>query len=46
MSEQKASEELKIASIPEILPVLPLAGAFVFPKMLFRWKFPAIPRSA
>jgi ATP-dependent Lon protease len=32
---QKASEELKIASIPEILPVLPLAGAFVFPKMLF-----------
>ena len=35
MSEQKASEEMKIASIPEILPVLPLAGAFVFPKMLF-----------
>lgn len=31
----KASEELKIASIPEILPVLPLAGTFVFPKMLF-----------
>ena len=35
MSEQKASEEMKIVSIPEILPVLPLAGAFVFPKMLF-----------
>jgi ATP-dependent Lon protease len=32
---QKPSEELKIARIPEILPVLPLAGAFVFPKMLF-----------
>ncbi|MBN2439340.1 MAG: endopeptidase La [Deltaproteobacteria bacterium] len=32
---QKASGEMKIASIPEILPVLPLAGAFVFPKMLF-----------
>ncbi|MFZ4437708.1 MAG: endopeptidase La [Syntrophales bacterium] len=32
---QKTSEELKIANIPEILPVLPLAGAFVFPKMLF-----------
>lgn len=34
MSE-KPPEELKIAQIPEILPVLPLAGAFVFPKMLF-----------
>jgi ATP-dependent Lon protease len=32
---QKSSEEMKIAQIPEILPVLPLAGAFVFPKMLF-----------
>ena len=26
---------MKIIQIPEILPVLPLAGAFVFPKMLF-----------
>ena len=34
MSE-KPPEELKIAQMPEILPVLPLAGAFVFPKMLF-----------
>ena len=34
MSE-KPPEELKIAQIPEILPVLPLEGAFVFPKMLF-----------
>ncbi len=32
---QKSSEEMKIANIPEILPVLPLSGAFVFPKMLF-----------
>ena len=32
---QKPSEELKIADIPAILPVLPISGAFVFPKMLF-----------
>ena len=32
---QKASEEMKITHIPDILPVLPLSGAFVFPKMLF-----------
>ena len=32
---KKASEETKIVNIPEILPVLPLSGAFVFPKMLF-----------
>ena len=32
---QPTSEELKIATIPEILPVLPLSGAFVFPKMVF-----------
>ena len=32
---QKPPEELKIIQIPEILPVLPLTGAFVFPKMLF-----------
>jgi ATP-dependent Lon protease len=35
MTDQKPSEELKIVQIPEVLPVLPLAGAFVFPKMLF-----------
>jgi ATP-dependent Lon protease len=36
MSEpQKPSEELKIPNIPDILPVLPISGAFVFPKMLF-----------
>ena len=35
MPENKSSEELKVVRIPEILPVLPLAGAFVFPKMLF-----------
>jgi ATP-dependent Lon protease len=32
---QNPPEELKITQIPEILPVLPLTGAFVFPKMLF-----------
>ncbi len=32
---QKPSEELKIANIPDTLPVLPILGAFVFPKMLF-----------
>ncbi len=32
---QKPSEELKIANIPDTLPVLPITGAFVFPKMLF-----------
>ncbi|MDA8127031.1 MAG: endopeptidase La [Deltaproteobacteria bacterium] len=32
---KKPSEELKIVQIPEVLPVLPIAGAFVFPKMLF-----------
>jgi ATP-dependent Lon protease len=35
MAKDKPSEELKVIQIPEILPVLPLAGAFVFPKMLF-----------
>jgi len=35
MNEQKPPEELKIVQIPEVLPVLPLTGAFVFPKMLF-----------
>ncbi|MCE5264857.1 MAG: endopeptidase La [Deltaproteobacteria bacterium] len=32
---EKTSEETKIQNIPEILPLLPLSGAFVFPKMLF-----------
>ena len=35
MTEQKPFEELKVTKIPEILPVLPLTGVFVFPKMLF-----------
>ena len=35
MAKEKLSDELKVIQIPEILPVLPLAGAFVFPKMLF-----------
>ena len=35
MPENKSSEELKVVRIPEILAVLPLAGTFVFPKMLF-----------
>ena len=35
MTEQKPIEELNVTKIPEILPVLPLTGVFVFPKMLF-----------
>jgi len=35
MAKEKPSEELKVIQIPEVLPVLTLAGAFVFPKMLF-----------
>src|SRR5512136_3160502 len=35
MTEQQPPEELKVTKIPDILPVLPLSGAFVFPKMLF-----------
>jgi ATP-dependent Lon protease len=35
MTEKKAPDELQIVQIPEILPILPLAGAFIFPKMLF-----------
>jgi ATP-dependent Lon protease len=34
MVEQKPSEALNVAEIPDILPLLPLDGAFVFPKML------------
>jgi ATP-dependent Lon protease len=33
MSE-KNQEELKIANIPETLPLLPMTGSFVFPRML------------
>jgi ATP-dependent Lon protease len=35
MAKQKPPEALKIVNIPEALPLLPLSGAFVFPKMLF-----------
>ena len=35
MTEKKTPDELQIVQIPEILPILPLAGAFIFPKMLF-----------
>ena len=35
MTEQKPLEEVKVTKIPDILPVLPLTGVFVFPKMLF-----------
>ena len=35
MAKAKESEESKVIQIPEVLPVLPLSGAFVFPKMLF-----------
>jgi ATP-dependent Lon protease len=35
MSEQTAPEELKVLKIPEILPILPLFNALVFPKMMF-----------
>ncbi len=45
MSE-KPPEELKISQIPEILPVLPLAGAFVFPKMLFPLEISGTPSIA
>ena len=32
---KKSPEALKIVQIPEVLPLLPISGAFVFPKMLF-----------
>ena len=35
MAEKKAPEELTVVQIPEILPLLPVSGAFIFPKMLF-----------
>jgi ATP-dependent Lon protease len=35
MPDHKSPDELKIAQIPEVLPLLPLESAFVFPKMLF-----------
>jgi len=35
MTEQKSPEEMKIARIPEILPIMPLFNTVVFPNMLF-----------
>ncbi|MCX5853599.1 MAG: endopeptidase La [Deltaproteobacteria bacterium] len=35
MTEQKSSEEMKIARIPEILPIMPLFNTVIFPNMLF-----------
>jgi ATP-dependent Lon protease len=35
MTEQKSSEEMKIARIPEILPIMPLFNTVVFPNMMF-----------
>src|SRR4030042_57180 len=35
MTENDPQEELKIARLPDVLPVLPLENAFVFPKMVF-----------
>ncbi|MBU2053554.1 MAG: endopeptidase La [Proteobacteria bacterium] len=35
MTETDPHEELKIARLPDVLPVLPLENAFVFPKMVF-----------
>ena len=31
---QKEPEEIKNASIPDVLPILPMTGVFIFPKML------------
>lgn len=31
---QKEPEEIKTASIPDVLPILPMTGVFIFPKML------------
>ena len=35
MAEQAPHEELKVFRIPEVLPLLPIETAFVFPKMIF-----------
>jgi ATP-dependent Lon protease len=35
MAEQASNEESKIVRIPEVLPLLPIENAFVFPKMIF-----------
>ncbi|MBU4074910.1 MAG: endopeptidase La [Proteobacteria bacterium] len=35
MAEQAPHEELKVVRIPEVLPLLPIETAFVFPKMIF-----------
>ena len=34
MTEQKFPEENKKFSIPEVIPILPLHNALVFPKMM------------
>jgi ATP-dependent Lon protease len=35
MTEQKSPEEMKIAKIPEILPIMPLFNTVIFPNMVF-----------
>jgi ATP-dependent Lon protease len=35
MAQKKPLEGLKVVQIPEILPIMPITGAFIFPKMLF-----------
>ena len=35
MTEQKTTEDFAVASLPEILPILPLFDNVVFPKMVF-----------
>ncbi len=35
MTEQKSPEEMKIARIPEILPIMPLFNTVIFPNMVF-----------
>jgi ATP-dependent Lon protease len=35
MTEQKLPEELKIAKIPDILPIMPLFNTVIFPNMVF-----------
>ena len=35
MTEQSTPEELKIVTLPDILPILPLFNVLVFPKMMF-----------
>jgi ATP-dependent Lon protease len=35
MTDQKSPEEMKVAKIPEILPIMPLFNTVIFPNMLF-----------